>query len=501
MNKQILGLDINASFLAAVVLDLRGKERHIVSCASIEHGPERSLAESISLLLEKISWKGGSCACGISPAPLSIRNLAIPFADRKKISQVLSFELEDQLIAPVTRHIIEYVRTGEAGGTSNILVAAVEKEWQAGLFAAFDENDIDPVVLGISIASLAEQSLQISKADVDTIFLDAGLQGMNLLLSRNGEIVFLRRLAYPELMVTDPPFNIKGDRAEIVDVPEARESFRHICGDIRRSLGFFTLESGIDFTPRKIVITGKLGLLDEVRNTIESELDAPVAMSNLREEAGILLSPAAGEHWQPVVHDRALALALEGRQKRHRINFRKEEFARSQMLFTSRGRLLAAALAAALFLGMGLAYLAYDYHTLKTRYDELGGRMRSVFLETFPERTRVRDPLLEMQASIRNIQAPSVAIPVFTGSKRSLDILADISGRVPQNIQIQVSRLVIDQESVQVKGTTNTFNNVNIIQNNLRRSTLFRDVDIISAAADKDSRMIRFELRLETAQS
>jgi general secretion pathway protein L len=139
-----------------------------------------------------------------------------------------------------------------------------------------------------------------------------------------------------------------------------------------------------------------------------------------------------------------------------------------------------------------------DYHSLNTRYEEIGGQMQALFKETFPDRTKIRDPLVEMQASIRNIQAPSVAIPVFTGDKRTLNILADISGRIPSSIEILVSRLVIDQESVQVKGTTNTFNNVNIIQNNMRKSPLYKEVSIISAAADKDSKMIRFELRMET---
>lgn len=498
MNKKILGIDINDSLIAAVILQQRGRERQVVSCASIAPEAMQPLSESLPILLEKIDWKGGDCVCGLPLADISIRNLVVPFADKKKISQVLSFELEDQLISPASKHIIEYVPTGQKDGSSHILVTAAGKDLLADLFAAFDRCGLSPGVLGLRHAAFAGQVMQTGKAAVDMLFIDAGLHSMDILVCHRGEVVFLRHLVYPEKMVTDPPFQFSGAGAEIINEQDAMECIRHICRDINRSLGFFGLESGLELSPEKIVMTGLLSRIDAVRNTMQTELAVPVVVSSLKEDAAIMLSSQVRDSWDPVVHDFALSLALEGLQKKHLINFRKEEFAAPQMFFTSKGRLLAAALVLALFIGTGLGYLALDYHSLKTRYEETGDRMQALFKETFPDRTRITDPLMEMQASIKNIQAPSVAIPVFTGSKRSLDILADISGRIPASIELQVSRLVIDQESVQMKGTTNTFNNVNIIQNNLRRSPLFQDVDIISAAADKESKMIRFEVRMET---
>ncbi|MDW7773126.1 MAG: PilN domain-containing protein [Desulfobulbaceae bacterium] len=498
MKKYILGLDINDSFLAAVVLGHQGRERHVIACDSIALNGQQSLSEMLPRLLERISWKGRSSVCGISLSDISIRNLTIPFADRKKINQVLSFELEDQLITPVSRQIVEYIFTGQAQTTSHILITAVEKEKLRHYFTVFEESRLIPDVVGLRLVALAVQSLLINKTTVDSIFLDAGLQSMNVLFCHRGEVVFLRHLAYPEEMITEPPFSFTNGRAGIASHEEAMACIANMCGDINRSLGFFRLESGVEFAPEKIVITGSLGQVAEVRESIQSGLAVPVVLSNIREEAGIFLNPDVQEKWDPGLYDFALCLALEGLQKKHLINFRKDEFSQPQMLFTSKGRLLAASIAFAVLLGAGLVYLGLDYHYLRTRYEEMGGQMQALFKDTFPDRTRISDPLVEMQASIKNIQAPSVAIPVFTGSKRSLNILADISGRIPPAIEIEVSRLVIDQESVQIKGSTDNFNNVNIIQNNLRRSPLFRNVNIISAAADRESTKIRFELRMET---
>jgi len=498
MSKYILGLDVNYTFLAAVVIEQRGKERQIISCDSIVQDRQLSLSENLTLLLEKISWKGGSCICGIPLSDISIRNLTIPFADKKKINQVLSFELEDQLLSPVSKQIVEYVDTGQTESATHILVTAIEKEKLSTFFAALEQCNIRPDVLGLRLVALAEQTPKINKKSAGIIFLDAGLQSINILFCQQGEVVFLRHLPYPEKMIIASPFNFSEGRAGIINHQEAMECITSICRDINRSLGFFNLENGLELSADKIVLTGCIGQIEEFQEKIQTELGIPVVLSNVREEAGILLGSSAQDKWNPVFHDFALCLAMEGLKKRHLINFRKDEFSPQQMFFASKGRLLAASIVLTLLISASLIYLGLDYHSLNTRYEEIGGQMQALFKETFPDRTKIRDPLVEMQASIRNIQAPSVAIPVFTGDKRTLNILADISGRIPSSIEIQVSRLVIDQESVQVKGTTNTFNNVNIIQNNMRKSPLYKEVSIISAAADKDSKMIRFELRMET---
>lgn len=498
MNKHILGLDINDAFLAAVVLRQRGKERQIVAFDSIEWGKGRTLSENLLLLLENIPWKGGACICGISLSEVSIRNLNIPFTDRKKIRQVLTFELEDQLITPVGRQIVEYIHTGQTESASNILVTSIQKDNVKTLLEMIEEAGVRPDVLGLRQLSFAEQFFINNRGAADTIFIDAGLQSIDLLCSRNGEIVFMRHLVYPEQMVTEPPCSFSAGRVRIIDEQAAERGFSFICEDIKKSLDFLFLETGLELSAENIVISGCLGQVDKFCQQVQDEFAIPVISSNVMDDAGIIQDGAQQDEWNPVLHDFALCLALEGTRKKHTLNFLQGEFAPPQLFFAAKGRLLAASVLLVLLFGAWIGYLGVNYHYLNKRYTEMGNRMQSLFMETFPERTRVQDPLIEMQASIQNIQAPSVAIPVFSGNKRTLTILADISERIPPSIDIQVSRMVIDQESVQIKGITNTFNNVNIIQGNLRRSPLFNDVNIISAAADKDSNMIRFELRMET---
>lgn len=89
------------------------------------------------------------------------------------------------------------------------------------------------------------------------------------------------------------------------------------------------------------------------------------------------------------------------------------------------------------------------------------------------------------------------ALPVFTEEKRVLATLTDISARIPANIQLQVDRLQIDQQSVSIRGSTDAFNNVNTMQSLLAKSSRYTEVRIVSAAKGKQDEGILFEIRLQ----
>ncbi len=501
MKRRILGIDINDCFLSAVVVEQSRQEKQIVSCGSIGINGEDSLLEKIPELLEQVSWTGGDCSSGISLSEVGLRNLSIPFTGKSKINQVLPFELEDQFITPVSDLVVEYSITGISENSSHVLVAGVEKKILRYYLENFQSCGIEPHILTLRIVALAEQLLQNGKLHSDFLLLDAGLHSLSILIVHQGRIVFMRHIPYPDRMFTRAPFIFTDGRTVLEQPNEAAESIASLCEDIKRSISFFRMETGLDISLEQIILTGCMIHVNVFQETISSEFGRDIIVTNIQQETAISLGSAAREKWDFALHDHALSLALSGLRKKQFFNFRKDEFAPPGRLFTSKQNLLTAAVMVLFLLGGGLVYLGLDYHSLKNRYEEIGSSMLAVFKETFPDRTRISDPLIEMKANIRNLQAPSTATPVFSGDKRALNILADISGRIPASIQLEVSRLVIDQESVRIKGTTDTFNNVNIIQGNLRKSPLFEDVNIVSAAADKDSKKIRFELRMQTGDA
>jgi general secretion pathway protein L len=80
-----------------------------------------------------------------------------------------------------------------------------------------------------------------------------------------------------------------------------------------------------------------------------------------------------------------------------------------------------------------------------------------------------------------------------------LEILNDISERVPKDLEVQVDRMVVDQEGIQIRGTTDTFNTVDSIKKGLESSEMYRDVVIASANLDQSGKGVRFEIKMNRA--
>lgn len=497
MKRQILSLDISDDFVAAVVVRQSGQEKKIVSCAVQELRSRSHLAEVLPELLDRINWSGGSCVCGISLDGVSLRNLTVPFADRKKLSQVLPLELEDQLLVPVDEQIIEYVRTASTEAGSRILVAGLEKDQLRRDLDALHLKGMRPGCITLRNFAFAELLIRTGSLPPHFLLADMGTFSINILFVQHGRVVFIRRLACPDRMFAQVPLVFDPGKEDNSNVEEVRSCLAALCDDIRRSMGFYQLESETDFQPELVVLTGSMAELAVSRETVSTELELDVVPADIVETARIKLAEDVRDQWMPPVMNHALALALEGFRKKHPFNFCKGEFAPDRLFFASMPQLAIAAGIIVFLLGAGLVLLGFDYNALKTRNTALEGEMTTLYKQTFPEATRIVDPLVQMQANVRDVQAPSIATPVFSGRKRALDILSEISAGVDESIKIQVSRLVIDQESVQIKGITDTFNNVNLIQGSLRKSPLFIDASIVSAAAEKKSGMIRFELRLQ----
>ena len=79
-----------------------------------------------------------------------------------------------------------------------------------------------------------------------------------------------------------------------------------------------------------------------------------------------------------------------------------------------------------------------------------------------------------------------------------LDVLADISRRIPENYNIDVTTMQINNREVTISANTDSYNTVDKIANILKPSALFKSVDIINPGQTKNG--IKFDLKLERAE-
>jgi Tfp pilus assembly protein PilN len=102
-----------------------------------------------------------------------------------------------------------------------------------------------------------------------------------------------------------------------------------------------------------------------------------------------------------------------------------------------------------------------------------------------------------MRSKLQGMDTVSVSMPIFNEKQRVLLVLFDISARIPSTLDIHVTRLIIDQDSVKLSGTTDAFNNVNRIKDLLAQSERYSEVNIVSATKGNENEGIRFEIKLQ----
>lgn len=498
MGVKSLGVDIGDSRITGVVLEQQRKKLSLVASCSVAVPEGTDPAAQVGLLCQRLDWRGeGVSGCGLPLSMLSVRNLTVPFKDVKKIAQILPFELEEQLLAPIDSLVTDFSVAKTTDDGALVVAFALARDTLQDMLAAM-RDCLDPDVVTPAMVPLVAQIVRHDKRRQGTVLVHLDQHSGSLALILNGKAVFYRRLPYPEQMALHSPFHFAEDQVAMTDQAAAEECIHRFSRTIKRSLEYFRMEFKEDEQPERVVLTGPLAEFSTLAEIMHTTLGVPVETLDLLAANSVSCPTAMRLQWQGQHFDRALSLALQG-LRRLEIDFRKQGYVKKRAFFSSRKRLIGTISAAAAAVVCLLGALGYDYHRLQQRDKALGEEMTAIYKSTFPGVGKVQDPYVEMRARLKSTQGPQAPGLLQFGGRRMLGLLADISARIPTHVALQVNRLAIDRESVTIKGTTDTFNSVETIKSSLAASPKFKSVQIVSATADQEKKngTVRFEVQLQ----
>jgi general secretion pathway protein L len=230
---------------------------------------------------------------------------------------------------------------------------------------------------------------------------------------------------------------------------------------------------------------------------ISKFLKIPVKVASIAERMNIPLETDTENRWNPGRMDNALALALMEVEGYPVLNFHKGQFAAQKFLAKHRSALIKTGILAAAVLVLMFFNLMMQTHTLNKRIDAIDNQMTQIFKETFPEVKTVRYPFQEMQAKMRETKGNAVFQTETGPHVRSIDIINNISEKIPANITVNLNRMVIQPENVLISGTTDTYESVNTIKSRLESVRQFEKVTISSANLDRSGKEVQFMLKVE----
>jgi general secretion pathway protein L len=501
MPKITVGLDISEDTVAAVQVKSLMQGYEITGCAAVPITEAGGISVALQAVCEEIDPKGSSCISVIPDGRVSLRNVTMPFTDLKKIRQTLAFELETMMASPVEEQLNDFIVLDQTTTESSLLAGSVKRSYLAEHLTNFEPFGVEPEIFDIRNAPLVNQFLAQKDTPDNGLYLYLGSRKSTVILFQNRKIALIRQLSYDGHGLKNVAAQAaKREKLEGFDFERYEAGLVSLCRTVNLTLQGFRAETGRNERPEILYVTGPGTLMSQTVDVLNRSFDLPVSVSDLKKSANIQISDHLASLWNASLMDNGLALALRDARKGKNFNFRQEEFQIKTQFVKLKKELIHASVFLVIIGILLVVNLGIDYVDLKKRTAALDSRIKDTFSQTFPEVKTIVEPLHQMKTKIDELKKSSGSAPGFNSNMNVLDLLSDISARVSKSLKIKVERMVVDQEGIQIKGTTDTFNTVDSIKKGLEDSSLYHDVVIASANLDRSGNEVRFEIKMQRGQ-
>ena len=481
MSRKILGIDIRNHFLSAVILTSSLREYRVDDYIHLPFpdpdDPEKGLAAALETLTGKMDFAGSDCVVSIPAGLFTFRNLQVPFNNSKKIRMVLPFELEPTLPYAVDDLVVDFhpLNGSPDGEKTELIAAAIEKNRLTPYIEALASIQVDPEKLTLSGLPTALCLAHQADLEEDQLFIEIDEASGTLFMLAGDSLQLIRSFPLP---------------------PAGPSKAKMLSAQIQQTLSAFQESSELNLQPLEVVASG-IGL-DEANMAadISKALNIPVKAASMADRLGIPVESYTGNPWIPAQMDNALALALMEVEGFEALNFHKGQFAAQKFLSKHKSPLIKTGILAAAVLALMFFNVLMQTYTVNKQVRGIEHQMIQIFKATFPEVKTIRYPYPEMQARMRETKK-NAAFQTEAGPHiRSIDILNSISEKIPDNIKVDFTRLVIQPENVVISGTTDTFNSVDDIKSRLEQIQYFKKVTISSSNIDRSGEEVRFILKM-----
>ena len=497
MAHTVFALDIHDDLVTGVLVRQEAKSLVVAACGSADVGLQ-SVETAVTEVIARVGYTEGECRVALGAEHFYYRNFNFPFTDGRKISKILPGELVENAPVEADRIMFDYLFAGTKEREAEIITAMAEKTYLAGQLQFLQGQSCDPEIIGISGTFGATAISGLAEVPDDYCYLDVGFRRAVLVLIVAGKIAVMRPLVFDTALQAGFGLTDDGHDISVLHPENLPPVFAAFVRTVRQAIQAARI--GMRGQDLPLYLAGPLGTYPGLAEALRTALRCEVKSRDLLASPLVSVADAAVSCRQLGVMHRALALALAPAKPGRTFNFRKDAFRKKGSAQVLRKYTRRAAIPLAVLALLVVALLWRDHARLKEKQRALDAQVREVFTQTLPDVTRIVNPVQQIQVRIDEAKKAYMAGGTTGGGLGSLDLLAEISARIPAALQVQIVKLTADQSDVRLKGTTETFNIVDSIQKELEKSPYFSKVEISSANSSVKSGTIDFEIKLVLRQ-
>jgi hypothetical protein len=252
-----------------------------------------------------------------------------------------------------------------------------------------------------------------------------------------------------------------------------------------------------DFEPSKILLSGNGIDTDVLSREIENSMGIMVTPVDMFTDVNLKLNISCDQPFDSAHMNNALSLAAVEILGIRTINFYGERSIIKKYWEEYKNDFIKTGLIAAFVFVLAMFNVLFEAHSLQTEENQLNRQIAFVFQSTFPDVTKITDPLQQMKVRVGQEQGKNMFTGKIEDEILNIDIINEISSRIPKEQDVEITNFVRGDNSLVISGNTDSFNNVDDIKSRLEHTEILKNITISSANLEKSSNRIQFKLKID----
>lgn len=460
-----IGIDINSHSVKLVELVKTGSGIELTDFSISEIGDD--VEKNVTEIFRNKKLTGKDIIVSSVPASsIILRELTFPFYDAQKISRIIRFEAEPFLPFPIGEALTGFYPISRQGTSSlpyRILLCAADSRVVQARLMLFEKSPVKPTILLPDCFALFNLA---SYAGVsESIVVHSG-QDISICVVKGGRLSSVRGLREVSRLERELEFTLNG-LAVLGESP-----------------------------PAEILLLGEGKKLSGILQSVSAKFNIKLREADF---AGRIINRLQGREPADIMQSApvSVGLALAGlglvNGKMDNVNLLKTAGNSSSPFKKAIVTMIAICLVLVL---TGIAGVSFKLLSGKRRLLAIEGKIRDAFYQVFPEESNRKRTIIEMRGMMKGRVGRGEARKGAFLKISPLNALCEISARIPDKISVELTDFSLNGSSLSIQGQTDNSENVDIIKQELERSSYFKTVVIRDATTDSARNKIKFVIEI-----
>jgi type IV pilus assembly protein PilM len=513
MAQKILGIDVGTYSVKAVRLKskLSGSYEFLDSFYEpVElNGEDRdkSVLDAIMRIIDANDLADDLIVTAVPGDKVTSRFLKLPFADRRKLDQVISFEVENHVPFSAYEIVADYQLLSKDKEGADVFAQVAKKSDVASILGLFSGAGLGVKYLDSEVMTLFSAIMSGEEAREKTAIIDIGHKKTLFTVVKDKKVAYSRSIDFGGAVINDMisgALNVSHKEADDMKrslsvPPEVDEIIKSALKEFSDTLkrDIVSFEMAYDDELSEILLTGGMSNLSGIDEYLEELLQVRLKKLSLND-----LVPKGSRKISDSSSIIAYGIALRSKNSysMSTIDFRTDKSTsidELKFIFKSLVKAFVMVLVLLSFYGADL-YLKKRAKVETLR--RLEARIKVSFNEALPKVPSRGNELTLIKEKIREAEVRADKVGgVLTKGVTTLDMLRELSVKINEagnGEEVEIYECTFDGKRLNILGETKSYNLTDKIKKTLETSDMFKEVNMEYARFTADQKKVKFSMKI-----